>query len=203
LFNVSEPIDSPAGEKILWKLAKENLPKGKAADLNQALMDLGALICVPKNPRCLICPLMKECQARVNGTQDVRPVKKLKKDVPHFVHAAGVVIKRGKVLIVQRPSTGLLGGMWEFPNGRVDTTRNPAKGLARVLKKGYSLEVRRKEAVGVVEHAYTHFKATVHAFLCEPVSIPKAQNLKWIALSDLDDYPMGRIDRQIAELIKQ
>ncbi|MEP6896417.1 MAG: A/G-specific adenine glycosylase, partial [Chloroflexota bacterium] len=132
LFDVSDPIDSPAGEKILWKLAKDNLPKGRAADFNQALMDLGAMICVPKNPRCLICPVMKDCQARANGTQNIRPVKKLKKAVPHYIHAAAVIVKRGKVLLGQRPSTGLLGGMWEFPNGRVE--RDPAKELTKVLK---------------------------------------------------------------------
>ena len=134
LFDISEPVDSSDGERILWKLAKDNLPKGRAADFNQALMDLGAMICVPKNPRCLICPLMQVCKARENGTQTARPVKMPKKIVPEYVHAAGVVIRRtlaphasagvanpphDQVLLAQRPSTGLLGGMWEFPNGRV------------------------------------------------------------------------------------
>jgi len=199
LFDVSEPVDSLAGEKILWKLAKDNLPKGKAADFNQALMDLGAMICVPKNPRCLICPVMKDCQARINGTQDLRPVKKLKKAVPQYIHVAAVVIKRGKVLLAQRPSSGLLGGMWEFPNRRVD--QDPAKALVKVLKSGYNLKVRKKEAIGIVQHAYTHFKVTVHAFRCDLLSIPKAKNLKWVVLTELDDYPMGKVDRQIAKRI--
>ncbi len=203
LFDVSEPIDSTEGEKILWQLAKDNLPKGKAADFNQALMDLGAMICVPKNPRCLICPVMKECKARVNGTQAVRPVKKLKKVVPQYVHAAGVMIKKGKVLLAQRPTTGLLGGMWEFPNGRVDATRDPAKELVKVIRTGYNFTVRKKEAVGVIQHAYTHFKVTVHAFMCELTSIPKAENLKWIALVELGEYPMGKVDRQIANSVMQ
>src|SRR5260221_4084521 len=122
LFDVIEPIDSAEGEKILWELAKDNLPKGKAADFNQALMDLGATICVPKNPRCLLCPLMKVCQARVNGTQDVRPVKKIKKAIPQYIHAAGVIIKKGKVLLAQRPSTRLLSKIGEFPNERGEQT---------------------------------------------------------------------------------
>jgi len=197
LFDVSQPIDSVEGEKILWKLAKDNLPKGKAADFNQALMDLGAMICVPKNPRCLICPLMKDCQSRANGTQAVRPVKKVKKAVPYYMHAAAVIIKRSKVLLAQRPSTGLLASMWEFPNGRVE--QDPAKELAKVLKAEYSLKVKKKEALGVVQYAYTHFKVEVHAFRCDLISIPKAKNLKWVALKDLDDYPMGKVDRQIAE----
>ncbi len=211
LFDVSAPVNSTEGEKILWKLARDDLPKGRAADFNQALMDLGALICLPKNPRCLICPLMKECKARQNGTQALRPVKKPKRDSPHHVHAAAVivaqdVILRYKVLLAQRPSTGLLGGMWEFPNGRVDNN-DPAKELEQVIRAGYSLRLTRSvrrnfQRIGVFDHAYTHFKVTVHAFVCKAMSVRKAKNLKWVALKDLDDYPMGRIDRRIANAIK-
>jgi len=209
LFDVTEPVDSPAGEKILWNLADDNIPKGQAGDYNQALMDLGAMICVPKNPRCLICPVMELCKARQNGTQEQRPVRKPKKDVPHYVHAAGVIIKRGKVLLAHRPSKGLLGGMWEFPNGRV--IGEPAKELAKALKTGYQLKLRlkrgwniqNKKALGVVQHAYSHFKVTVYAFECELVSMSKGKNLKWISLKELDHYPMGKIDRQIAHRIGQ
>src|ERR1051325_2007068 len=80
IFDISIPVDSPTGEKILWQLADENLPHGQAGDYNQALMDLGATICVPKNPRCLICPVMKLCKARQNGTQNERPVMKPKRE---------------------------------------------------------------------------------------------------------------------------
>ena len=197
LFDVDEFADSPAGEKILWELAAKNLPKGQAGDYNQALMDLGATICVPKNPRCLICPLMKICESRKNGTQEIRPVLKPKKATPHYVHAAAVIINRGRVLLAQRPADGLLGGMWEFPNGRVNA--DPAKELTKVLKAAYKLQVKRKEALGIVQHAYTHFKVTVHAFRCDCAPIPKNKNLKWVKLTELDDYPMGKVDRQIAK----
>jgi A/G-specific adenine glycosylase len=212
LFDIAEPADAPVGEKILWQLAEEQLPKGKAGDYNQALMDLGATICLPKNPRCLICPLMEVCKARQNGTQEQRPVLKPRKDVPEYVHAAGVIINNGEVLLAQRPSKGLLGGMWEFPNGRVNG--EPAKELAKALKTGYSLKVRlepgeakgrrhpnqgKAKELGIVQHAYTHFKVTVHAFRCELLSEPKDGNLKWVPLDKLNDYPMGKIDRQIAQ----
>ncbi|HSB00952.1 MAG TPA: A/G-specific adenine glycosylase [Anaerolineales bacterium] len=205
IFDVTEPVDSPAGEKILWQLADEHLPKGRAGDYNQALMDLGALICVPKNPRCLICPVMEFCQARQNGVQDQRPVKSPKKDVPHYIHAAGVIIVRGRVLLAQRPSQGLLGGMWEFPNGRVDG--DPALGLAKALKTGYNLRLRaprgvpKWERLGIVQHGYSHFGVTIHVFRCELSGPPKGSNLKWIPLKELDAYPMGKIDRQIAKMI--
>ena len=106
--------------------------------------------------------------------------------------------------MAQRPSSGLLGGMWEFPNGRID--QDPARELAMVLKAGYSLRLgakRKVQPLGIFQHAYTHFKVTVHAFMCELTSIPKAENLKWIALQDLADYPMGKLDRQIANSVMQ
>jgi A/G-specific adenine glycosylase len=203
IFDITEAVDTSAGEKILWELAEKQLPRGHAGDYNQALMDLGATICIPKNPRCLICPLMKLCKARQNGTQNQRPVKTPKKEVPHYVHAAAVIIERNKVLLAQRPSQGLLGGMWEFPNGRVDG--DPAAGLAKVLKIGYKLGVKlnrvKPKEMGTVEHGYTHFSVTVHIFPCELIFMPGETNLKWVSLNKLDAYPMGKIDRQIAQMI--
>lgn len=202
LFDISEPADSTVGGKILWQLAENHLPQGQAGDYNQALMDLGARICLPKNPRCLICPLMKLCKARKNGTQNQRPVLKPKKVVPQYIHAAGVIVNRERVLLAQRPPKGLLAAMWEFPNGRV--TGDPAAGLAKALNTGYNLKLRakrKKEVLTTVQHAYTHFKVTVYAFQCELQSMPQNGNLKWIPLRELDDYPMGKIDRQIAKMI--
>ena len=169
VFDISLPADSSSGEKALWDLAAEHLPKGKAGDYNQALMDLGATICLPKNPRCLICPLMELCEARRKGIQDQRPVLKLKKKTPHYILAAAVIVKNGRVLLAKRPSKGLLGGMWEFPNGRVED--DPAKELSKNLRSGYQLKVQRDDALGVVKHAYTHFKVTVHVFQCKLVSM--------------------------------
>jgi A/G-specific adenine glycosylase len=199
LFDVTEPADSPTGENILWGIAARQLPKGQAGDYNQALMDLGAMICLPRNPRCLLCPLMKFCEAREAGTQEQRPVLKSKKTTPHHIHGAGVILKRGRVLLAKRPSKGLLAGMWEFPSGRVNG--NPAKGLVNALKTGYGLTVRKKEALCIVQHAYTHFKVTVHAFRCEAASIPKKKDLKWVRVAELEDYPMGKVDRRIAQMV--
>ncbi len=213
IFDISEPVDLPKGENLLWDLAEKCLPKKNAGDYNQALMDLGATICVPSNPRCLFCPLMKMCKARENGTQNQRPVKTPKKDVPHYIHAAGVILRRitnpphDEVLMAKRPSKGLLGGMWEFPNGRVPG--NPLEGLAQTLKTGYNLRLRAKrkgiletEPLAVLHHGYTHFKVTVYVFRCELAMAVKSENLRWILLRKLDEYPMGRIDRQIASILQ-
>ncbi len=199
LFDVSEAADSPAGEKILWNLTAGHLPRGQAGDYNQALMDLGATICLPRNPRCLLCPLMEICEARANGTQEQRPVLKPRKETPFFTHAAGVMTMNGKVLLAKRPSKGLLGGMWEFPNGRVDG--EPAEELESALEAGYQLKVRTGEALVTVQHAYTHFRVMVHAFRCELVNTSANENLKWVKLEEMADYPMGKVDRQIARVL--
>jgi A/G-specific adenine glycosylase len=205
LFDVKEFADSPAGEKILWTLARENLPKGKAGDYNQALMDLGATICVPKNPRCLLCPLMEICEARKNGTQELRPVLKPKKESPHYVQVAAVIIKSGKVLLSQRPADGLLGNMWEFPNARLAPAAVlggvKSRDVTKSLKAQTKIRVRKKKALGIVTHAYTHFKVTEYVFICDSVSIPKHKKLKWVKIDDLKNYPMGKIDRQIAKML--
>ena len=213
IFDISEPVDTPRGEALLWDIAEKQLPSKDAGDYNQALMDLGATICIPKNPRCLICPVMKLCKARENGTQDLRPVKTPKKEVPHHIHVAGVIVRRinsplhAEVLLAKRPSKGLLGGMWEFPNGRV--SGDPLEGLASALKTGYNLRLRRnrrslqkREPLGIVQHGYSHFSVSVYVYPCELLSDAIGDHLKWIAVKQLKNYPMGKIDRHIASLLQ-
>jgi A/G-specific adenine glycosylase len=89
--------------------------------------------------------------------------------------------------------------MWEFPNGRVED--EPADELVSTLETGYRLKVQKGEALGVFRHAYTHFQVTVYAYRCELVSISENESLKWVKLNELDEYPMGKVDRQIARMI--
>jgi A/G-specific adenine glycosylase len=207
LFDVATPADTPAGEEILWSLAGENLPPGRAGDYNQALMDLGATVCLPKNPRCPRCPLADPCQARAAGTQEQRPVMKPKKEVPHYTVAAAVLQRDGKVLLAQRPAAGLLGGMWEFPGGKTEAGESLADCLRREIREELGAEIEVGEPFGVYRHAYTHFRITLHAFLCalingEPAPLDAAA-LAWVVPGELGDYPMGKVDRQIAFRLAQ
>ena len=122
---------------------------------------------------------------------------KIKKAVPHHIQAAAVIVEKGRVLLAQRPSKGLLGGMWEFPNGRIDG--DPAEELAGVIYAGYKLKVESVDLLGEVHHAYTHFKVTEYIFRCELIQLSEQKNLRWVGLDELNDYPMGKIDRQIAK----
>ncbi len=197
VFNVSEPANSTRGEKVLWGLAAKHLPKGRAGDYNQAMMDLGAAICLPANPRCPVCPLKNLCQARKLGIQTERPVLGTRKAVPHRIHAAAVILRRGRVLLAQRPSSGLLGGMWEFPNTRI--VGSISKGLEKAMRRLYDVDVQCDEPLGVVQHGYSHFTVEVHAYRCEISGMPRTKELTWIPVKSLNEYPMGRIDRQIAK----
>ncbi len=207
LFDVNLAVDSREGEAELWKLAAEYLPKGRAGEFNQALMDLGAAICLPRRPRCLLCPIADSCLARQRGVVEERPVRLPQVNTPHYVQSAAVIVKRGRhglcTLLAKRPSEGLLGGLWEFPNGRVDG-EEPARGLASTLREQYRLEVQVEAGLGMIRHAYSHFRVTVHVFqakLLRPLYRAREQrdaSLKWVSFSDLGEYPMGKVDRRIA-----
>jgi len=202
VFNVSEPADSSMGEKILWGLAEKNLPKGHAGDYNQALMDLGALICLPHNPDCLHCPLKGICKARALGLQDLRPVMKPKIKVPHYIVTAAVIMRNGKILLAKRPSKGLLGGMWEFPGGKVENGESLEACLTREIREELAVGIRVGNPIGIFQHAYTHFRITLHAYMCEltegePLAV-QAAGLVWVNLAEMNGYPMGKVDRQIA-----
>jgi A/G-specific adenine glycosylase len=204
-FNVSEPARSIEGEKKLWLLAQENLPSGRAGDYNQALMDLGAVICLPKNPDCEHCPLSADCAANRLGIQDERPVKLPRKSVPHVTVTAAVIRRNGRVLLAQRPSKGLLGGLWEFPGGTLEESDADLKTcLAREIEEELGVLVKINETFGEYNHAYTHFRMTLFAFLCEILDGLEPQalasdKLVWAELEDLPNFPMGKVDRQIAE----
>jgi len=198
IFDVSEPADGPLGEKILWELAEAHLPPGRAGDYNQALMDLGATICLPKKPLCLLCPLSQLCKARALGVQEERPVLKPKAVVPHKLKAAAVIVRDGCALLSRRPASGLLGGLWEFPAAPVDA--DSPETLVAAVETGYRLRVRPLSRLGEFRHAYTHFTLTESAWSCELLEEPQGDRLEWIALEKLGEYPMGKVDRGIAKV---
>lgn len=207
LYAVREPARAPAVERRLWELTRQNLPTGRAGDYNQALMDLGATICTPRSPKCLLCPVSTDCLARQAGIQDDLPVLAKRPEVPHYLVTAAVLQRDGKVLIARRPEKDLLGGMWEFPGGTVEAGEDLADGLRREIREELGTEISIDAPCGVYQHAYTHFKVTLHAFLCrvaglEPQAL-EASDLRWVTRYELADYPMGKIDRLISNRLSQ
>jgi A/G-specific adenine glycosylase len=209
LFDIREPARSTEGEKKLWNLAEEHLPAGRAGEYNQAMMDLGATICTPRSPDCGRCPAAEQCLALELGVQEERPVRAPRKKVPHHTVTAAVIVHGDRVLLAQRHPDGLLGGMWEFPGGTLeDFDADLPACLEREIREELGVTVKVGEGYGIYRHAYTHFKITLHAFVCalgqgeEPRPLDSA-GLAWVRLSELDDYPMGRVDRRIANRIKK
>lgn len=207
LFNVKAPLSSKDSEKLLWKIAACELPSGNAGDYNQALMDLGSSICTPSNPLCMLCPLSEECQAYALGLQAELPVKKIKPQTPHYLVTAAVIKQDELVLIAKRPANGLLGGLWEFPGGKKnDTDPDLESCLQREIREELDAEIHIDHALGIYRHAYTHFKITLHAFAChlagsnQPQAI-QPDEIRWVRLDELTDYPMGKVDRLIADEI--
>jgi A/G-specific adenine glycosylase len=205
-FAVRTPARSREGETQLWALARQHLPPGRAGDFNQALMDLGATVCTPRSPNCLLCPLNEPCQARQLGLQEQLPVLEKRKPVPHITVAAAVLQRGATVLIARRPSKDLLGGMWEFPGGTQEDGESLAETLHREIMEELGTQIEIGAPFGIYNHAYTHFTVTLHAFLClltgaEPQPLA-ASELRWVLPAALDDVPMGKIDRQIAHRLK-
>jgi A/G-specific adenine glycosylase len=200
VFDVSEPADAPTGEEILWALAEKHLPIGRAGDYNQALMDLGATICLPKHPLCRLCPLGELCQACALGVQEQRPVLKPKVAVPHRLKMAAVIIQEKTVLLALRPAKGLLGGLWEFPSAEVSAD-SPA-ALIVAIETEYQLRVNPIAALGEFRHAYTHFTLMESAWRCELIQKNDVKPpLQWTPLEELFHYPMGKVDRGISRLL--
>ena len=125
--------------------------------------------------------------------------------IPHFIVTAAVISRDERVLIACRPPKGLLGGMWEFPGGKQQDNEDLPSCLRREIGEELGVEIEVGAQLGVYQHAYTHFRVTLHAFWCtllrgEPRPI-QAADIRWVKLSELSQFPMGKIDRQISQTL--
>ena len=209
LFDIDRPIDEPAVLRELWSLARslvEAAPAGRAGDCNEGVMELGATLCTPQSPRCLLCPLDDLCRAAASGTQAERPVMPPRKQTPHYDVAAGIIWQgepyRSRVLIAQRPADGMLGGLWEFPGGKRDPEDVDLPAcLRREIDEELAIAIDVGDLVMTVKHAYTHFRITLYAFHArhragEPRAIGCA-DWRWVDLADLERFPFPVTDQKI------
>jgi A/G-specific adenine glycosylase len=208
LFAIEDDPKAPPVRKRLWSLAGELLPTGKAGDFNEALMDLGATVCTPSSPDCGRCPLRNNCQALRKGCQDRLPFKRPTTRTPHHDVAVGVVIKNGRVLIDRRKETGLLGGLWEFPGGKMQPDETPADTVRRELAEEVGVEVAPAAKPFItVKHAYSHFRITLRAVVCRHLSgrarAIDCSAVRWVGMDELSDYAFPRANQKVlAALLK-
>jgi len=202
LNNFHEDVTIGKNKKFLREKLSALIPTGKAGDLNQAVMDLGSAVCLKNAPKCNDCPLAWECLSFKAGSQDQLPVKKAKPKKPHYRVVAAIIEKNQKVLITKRPANGLLGGLWEFPGGKVEKGETDAFALSRELNEELGIRTETLDAFGKYQHAYTHFSVTVYAYysaiLEGKLAAVEVDEYKWVAIQALEQYPMGKVDRAIS-----
>ena len=167
LYAIEESIDSGPVSARLWELARTLVSKRHPGDFNQALMELGARVCTPKQPDCPRCPLRRQCDAYAAGIASDLPVRRARKAVPHKELAVAAMRRNGRYLIVRRPPNGLLGGLWEFPNGPMEPGEDPARALERIAASLAGVGVKPGKLVASVNHAYSHLKVTMTVYLCD------------------------------------
>ncbi len=192
----------------LWNLSEQLMDRQNPRKFNQALMDLGAIVCTPRSPNCCNCPWNICCIAYSSKQTNNIPVNVVKSPLPFQVIGVGIVFNsEGKVLIDQRLEEGLLGGMWEFPGGKQELEEKIEVTIARELREELAIEVEVGELLISLEHSYSHKKMLFVVHLCnwiagEPKPL-ESQQCRWVEPNELDGYPFPAANsKMIAALNK-
>ncbi len=199
----TDNISLPATRDRLFDFLKNPIAaSGHPSHFNQAMMELGALVCTPRQPACDNCPLQPGCGARLRNKTDVLPIKTKKAAVRHEVVGVGIIFNaKGRILIARRKAGGLLGGLWEFPGGKRQGKESLKKTVLREVKEETGLTVEVGRALPPVDHAYSHFTVTLHPFICKRLSgnarALGSDEIKWVKPGDLKDYPFPAANRKI------
>ena len=173
---------------------------------NQAMMEVGALVCRPQAPRCEACPLQAECAAFHTGRTAELPVKSARKPVPHVRVVVGIVWKGDTFLLARRRQDQMLGGLWVFPGGRLKPGEAPADTLRREIRQDTGLRVRVGFPYCRVEHGYTHFTITLTAYRCEwrrgAAKALAGDEVRWVRLQDVGAYPLPKANHKVLAAVR-
>ncbi len=227
LFLIEIPINDSVSTKQFQQQADKLLDRGNPGIFNQAMMELGATICRPQSPTCIVCPVHTFCKAFQTARQNEVPVRRKAKPIPEYPIAVGVIQKirpeiipsqgfvaesgsevsppASEILITQRPLDGLLGGLWEFPGGRIAEGETPEEACIRHIAEAVNLSVTNLRYLTQVKHAYTHFKIVVDVFQCDYQAGELALNgpidAKWIPVEEIAQYPFPRANHKFIPLL--
>lgn len=193
VFDVDSPVKSGPAAARIAELARRLLPAGEARRHNQAMMELGALVC-GKKPRCGQCPLARFCTALHLGIVHERPVPGKKAEITPIEVVTGVLSSHGRIFVQKRLPQGAWGGLWEFPGGRVEPGETPEQAVVREFAEETGLAVRVTAPLGVIRHGYTTYRVRLHCFALEPVADapPPLPATSCVATGTPSGSPSGR-----------
>jgi A/G-specific adenine glycosylase len=210
LLNYSENTRLPKNVKKFWERAEKMIPQGEARNFNQGMMEFGALMCTPKNPKCGECPLQSECKGYEAGGAAQLPNRGPKQEkVP--IKVAIVVISApnlaNKIFIQKRQHGGLMGGLWEFPGGKCEANETPKKALNREIKEELGITLKNIKPLKRIKHAYTKYSVDLHCFKADhdqgELSLNSATDHRWVDVTELEQFPFPAANvRLIKELLK-
>ncbi|GAA4722564.1 A/G-specific adenine glycosylase [Brevibacillus fulvus] len=206
LLLMEDDIAKPATRVKFEQLVRQTIPDGRAGDFNQALMELGALVCLPRTPQCLTCPVFDYCLARKEGVQHDLPVKGKAKP-PRPVDMLVAVIANGdQLLIRKRPEQGLLAGMWEYPMVEKAASRNEQDQLYDWLLERYGIEADIEQKLTRIEHTFSHLHWQLEVYWCEPIAMEELSfwpdQAKFVPFSQLSEYVFPVAHAKITEWLK-
>lgn len=208
VFAIGDDVTRAATKRHLQALADALLDPAHPGRSNESVMELGATVCTPRSPACPVCPLRSVCTARDEGEPERYPVSKKKAPVPHHDIAVAVVADgAGRVLVQQRPTDAMLGGLWEFPGGKVEPGETPEAAAVREAREELGVEIRLGEAIARINHAYSHFRITLHAFDAHLVTGSPVhhagQPLRWVTPDELESLAFPRANRRLIDRLRE
>lgn len=202
-LGIEDDVRSTKTKNTIQEAADELIDKDRPGDFNQAMMELGATVCTPANPECEQCPIRVDCVAWSTLKTDAIPYKSPAKKRPHHQIGVGIIKKKDEVLIALRPEDAMLGGLWEFPGGKQKEDEDIKRTVVRELKEELGVDVVVSKPFMKLDHAYSHFKITLHAYICELKKgepEPKtSQQIQWVSVKELDRYPFPKANRKLTE----
>ena len=205
VFLIDTPINQSASTRIVQEKADLLLDHTAPGIFNQAMMELGASVCRPKSPTCIVCPVNTVCRAFQTARQEEFPVRWKSKPLPEYHIVAGVIHQGDRILITQRKPEGLLGGLWEFPGGKIQVKETAEQACIRAIREETNLRVEPTEYLTRVKHAYTHFKIVMDVFHCDyqsgKVALTEAVDYRWITTDQIDQYPFPRSNHKFIPLL--
>lgn len=207
VFGIHDPIDESATRQKIYQLQSELVPENKPGVFNEALMELGALVCTPKQPKCLTCPLQKFCYAFKHSETDVLPKKKNKIKITQ-VYACAVILKmKDHVFLHRRPEGEIMGGLWEFPEWKLGQEEQTDSQQKQFLSEELNLPLKVLIPVGKIKRSYTRFQERMSVFEVEvkalPRSLTRGWEEAWVAPDQLKDYPLTSAHAKIRALVLQ